>query len=386
MNAGWSTHSMLGKPCARRFQVAHPLLLQLERYGHSAAHSAVSELLQGVDDGPAMGPAQPDHDRQNVPAAMKRILCATDFSEGAAAALDVALVLARPFSAAIQIVHVHPDPLPSCNPMAGQAHAHPGAEAKSPTDVLHELDRCRQAPLAAGLSVESGVLHGDPADQIVQEARNTGADMIVMGRHSEGAPNPWVLGSVAERVLRKARCPVVVVRPFPCHRGEKPRHALCALDLGRISGSTLQYAIAVAKALDADLRVLHVAADGGAESARASMASAVAHASMPGGPRIEASVVTGVPHEQILEVARANDVGLIVVGSHGGGVADRQFLGSTTLHLLRQAGSPVLVVPAPVSETVEQEDVDRDEPQEGVPAARLAERHAGHLGGAGHPS
>jgi nucleotide-binding universal stress UspA family protein len=173
-----------------------------------------------------------------------------------------------------------------------------------------------------------------------------------MGRHSQGASNPWVLGSVAERVLRKAPCPVVVVRPFPRHRGERPRHVLCGLDLGGTSAATLRYAIGVTKAFDADLEVLHVAANGEAERARSAsaLAAAVAAASTASGPRIQPSAATGVPYEQILRVAAQKDIDLIVVGSHGGGVVERQFLGSTTLHLLRQAESPVLVVPARVCE------------------------------------
>jgi nucleotide-binding universal stress UspA family protein len=282
--------------------------------------------------------------------ALKRLLCATDFSDGAAAALEVAVVLARPFQAEIRIVHVRRAPVPSGSPIACLAHAS-GIEAKSPTDLMNDLDRCGQAALASGVATQSVLLHGDPSDQIVREAKHTAADIIVMGRHSQRASNPWILGSVAESVLRKAPCAVVVVRPFPRHRGQGPRHVLCGLDLGGTSEATLLYAIAVSKAFDADLQVLHVAADGGAERARSALATAVARASTATGPRIQASVVTGVPHEAILALAQQNDIDLVVVGSHGGGVVDRQFLGSTTLHLLRQAESPVLVVPAHVSET-----------------------------------
>jgi nucleotide-binding universal stress UspA family protein len=284
--------------------------------------------------------------------ALKRLLCATDFSDGAVAALEVAVVLARPFQAEIRIVHVRRVPVPSGRPMACLAQA-PGIEAKSPTDLMHDLDRFRQAALVSGVATQCAMLEGDPSDQIVREAKHTAADVIVMGRHSQGASNPWILGSVAECVLRKAPCPVVVVRPFPRHRGERPRHVLCGLDLGGTSDATLRYAIAVTKAFDADLQVLHVAADGEAERARSALAAAVAGASTASGPRIQASVVTGVPHEAILALTQQNDIDLVVVGSHGGGVVERQFLGSTTLHLLRQADCPVLVVPAHVSETGE---------------------------------
>lgn len=293
---------------------------------------------------------------------MRRVLCATDFSDGAAAALDVAVAIARPFPAEVRIVHVRPAPPPSCSPMSSLRRAD-AVDAGRPTDAGADLDRCRQAALASGLPIQGVLLRGDPADQIVQESRRAAADIIVMGRHSQGAPNPWILGSVAERVLRKAPCPVVVVRPFPRHRGEKPRRVLCGLDLGDTAETTLRYAIDVAGALGADLQVIHVASPGGEDDARRALASALSRAAPAEGPSLrQARVVTGLPHEQILRVAGQDDADLIVVGSHGGGVVDRQFLGSTTLHLLREAETPVLVVPADVAGA-------EDEPDAGVDAA-----------------
>ena len=282
------------------------------------------------------------------PLAVKRVLCATDFSDGAAAALDVAVELARPFQGEIRIVHVRPAPVPSGSPMACLAHG-PGIDEKSRTNLMQDLDQCGQVARASGLATQSAVLQGDPPDEIVREARHTAADIIVMGRHSQGASNPWVLGSVAERVLKKAPCPVVVVRPFPRHRGERRRRVLCGLDLGETSPSTLKCAVAVTHALRADLNVLHVVADGDTERARLAVAAAVASESTTTGLHIPTSVAAGVPYQEILAAAHEKETDLIVVGTHGGGVVDRQFLGSTTLHLLRQAECPVLVVPAYVS-------------------------------------
>jgi nucleotide-binding universal stress UspA family protein len=221
------------------------------------------------------------------------------------------------------------------------------------------LDRCQQAARIAGLATQSVLLQGDPSDEIVREGKRTSADFMVMGRHGHGASNPWTLGSVVERVLRRAPCPVVVVRPVPRHRGEGPGQVLCGLDLGETSASTLQYAVGVAKALEADLQVLHVAAEEGAERAGSDLAATVARASTAKAPRIQRNVVTGEPHEQILGLAGQNDIGLIVVGSHGGVVVDRPFLGSTVLHLLRHADCPVLVVPAHLTETREHLVVSR---------------------------
>ena len=129
---------------------------------------------------------------------------------------------------------------------------------------------------------------------------------------------------------------------------------LCGLDLGETAAATLEYAVGVTNALEADLFVLHVVAEVGVlPGARNAVAIIVARASVTSG-RVQERVVTGVPYEETLAAARENGADLIVVGSHGGGVVDRQFLGSTTLHLLRQAECPVLVVPARVIVDTEQ--------------------------------
>jgi nucleotide-binding universal stress UspA family protein len=284
--------------------------------------------------------------------ALKRVLCATDFSDSAAAALEVAIALARPGKAEIRVIHVRPTPVPSGRPMACLAHR-PGIDEKSRNDLMESLDRCGQPAIASGVVTQGVLLQGDAPDEIVREAKHTAADLIVMGRHSQGASNPWILGSVAERVLRIAPCPVVVVRPFPRRRGESPRHVLCGLDLAETAAATLEYAVAVTNVLEADLLVLHVVADGGAEGARSAVAGVVARASATR-VRVHERVVTGVPYEEILAAARDSGTDLVAVGSHGGGIVDRQFLGSTTLHLLRESECPVLVVPAHVSQTREQ--------------------------------
>ena len=284
--------------------------------------------------------------------ALKRVSCATDFSDAAAAALEVAVAFAKACKAEIRVVHVCPFPVPSGGRMVCLAHR-PAIDEKSRTDLIESLDRCRQRAIASGVVTRGVLLQGDPPGEIVREAEYAAADLIVMGRHSQGAPAPWILGSVAERVVRKAPCPVVVVRSFPRRPSERPRHVLCGLDLGETAAATLEYAVAVSNALEADLLVLHAVAGGGVQGARNSVAAVVARAPVTSG-RAQERVVTGVPYQEVLAAARENETDLVVVGSHGGGIVDRQFLGSTTLHLLRWSECPVLVVPARVSRTREE--------------------------------
>jgi nucleotide-binding universal stress UspA family protein len=99
--------------------------------------------------------------------------------------------------------------------------------------------------------------------------------------------------------------------------------------------------------MGADLSVIHVT-EGPVGAARCTLDALASRVPAPkAGLRVQ--VATGVPNQEILAAARENGTCLVVVGSHGGGIVDRPFLGSTTLHVLRESECPVLVVPADVS-------------------------------------
>jgi nucleotide-binding universal stress UspA family protein len=259
--------------------------------------------------------------------ALKRVLCATDFSDNAAAARAAAVALARHWRAELRFLHVSALPAP------------PGA------DLIERLDRFGRPAIDAGVQARRVLRHGDPCDEIVREAEHAGVDLIVLGRHSRGTRNHRFLGSVAERVLRRAPCPVLVAHPLEQDPGAGLRHVLCAVDLGETSADTLGYAAALTRALGADLLVLHVLASPMSDPSaqRGQLASLVASAGVPTG-RVHAQVMTGTPAHEILEAVREHAIDLVVVGSHGGSILDHQFLGSTTLHLLRRSECPVLVV------------------------------------------
>jgi nucleotide-binding universal stress UspA family protein len=289
--------------------------------------------------------------------ALKRVLCATDFSDNAAAALEAAVALARPSKAEILVVHVCPFP---ARPAAGAARrptTAPGIGEKMRASLVERLDRFVRPAIAAGAKIRPILRQGDPIEEIVGEAQRAHADLIVMGRHSRAAPARWFLGSVAEAVAHRAKWPLMVVESCPRRRAEGPRHVLCAVDLGETSVNTLRYAAALTTALGADLLVLHVAACPGGEplpDAKTRLALLVAGASAG---RVRERVVAGIPYEEILAAGRENEIDLVVVGSHAGGIIDRPFIGSTTLHLLRRSECAVLVVPVQVIGDTAAEDV-----------------------------
>jgi nucleotide-binding universal stress UspA family protein len=297
---------------------------------------------------------------------IERVLCATDFSLNAAAALEAAVAIAQSPGAAILIVHVSPLLVRSAAGVACRQATAPGIDEETRAILVEKLDRFARTAITAGAETRHVLRQGDPGEEIVREAQRACADLIVMGRHRRGLPARWFLGSVSEAVVSRAQCPVMVTGVFPRPRTPSPHRVLCAVDLGETSAATLRSAAALTSALDGDMLVLHVVA-GPREApcapgpldehersgrtiydARSRLATLVAGSAPLAGGRVQERVVSGAPHPDILTVGREDEIDIIVVGSHGDGILHRQFIGSTTLHLLRDAECAVLVVPAPV--------------------------------------
>jgi nucleotide-binding universal stress UspA family protein/mono/diheme cytochrome c family protein len=140
-----------------------------------------------------------------------RILVPLDFSANSTRALDYAIGIARRFDAAIHLVHVCEVPSMATGSMDAYAIAY--------NDWSQRLADEAEAHLAEivarikGVRTSTEVLLGHPAPVIVEAAATNQADLIVMGTHGHGALMHAVMGSVAERVVRAAPCPVLTVRP-----------------------------------------------------------------------------------------------------------------------------------------------------------------------------
>ena len=138
----------------------------------------------------------------------KKILVPLDRSAGAEAALPVAADLARD-RAVIRLVHVAP------TPSAVVAEGRVIAYADQESDRLrHEAEVYLRgvAPQLAGLPVEYAVRFGEPTEEVLEEARESGSGLIAMATHGRSGVARLVLGSVAEAVLRRSEVPVVLVR------------------------------------------------------------------------------------------------------------------------------------------------------------------------------
>ena len=142
-----------------------------------------------------------------------KILVPMDFSPHADRAFGYATSLARRLGAELTLVHVVEDPY---------ATGAWGAEGYLPNvgELLQELivgterqlAKLKETEAAQGLTVKTAVVTGRPSQAIIDRAASEGCDLIVMGTHGRTGLSHAVMGSVAERVLRKAPCPVLTVR------------------------------------------------------------------------------------------------------------------------------------------------------------------------------
>jgi nucleotide-binding universal stress UspA family protein len=139
---------------------------------------------------------------------MKKILVATDFSPHSEAGLDLALTLLTGEGASITLLHVCQVPT--------YAYFGGGAYVPSPELVETILDDAKRGLAALservtkrGIPVEAHAVVGDPAMEIVRWAHEHGCDLIVVGTHGRRGFRRFMLGSVAERVVRTAEMPVL---------------------------------------------------------------------------------------------------------------------------------------------------------------------------------
>ncbi len=140
----------------------------------------------------------------------RRLLVADDFSEHAAAAVDAAISLARELNARVEVVHVYQRPVELLTPYEIALPESVVSEVR--TAAAEHLKGSIEKVRAAGLQGEAHLREGPPAAAIVELAAELPADLIVMGTRGLTGLKHALLGSVAERTLRKASCPVLAVK------------------------------------------------------------------------------------------------------------------------------------------------------------------------------
>jgi nucleotide-binding universal stress UspA family protein len=303
---------------------------------------------------------------------IRSILCPVDFSEFSKHALDHAIAIAHRYEAKVTALHV-------CAGVPALAYA--GGVPPFEPVVLTNADRERlmsqlrqfvEADQASGVRLQTVVREGNVLLEVLDEAVSVKADLLTVGTHGRSGFERLFLGSVTEKLLRKASCPVLTVpRRHPDAVPPSPtlfKRILCPIDFSECSMGALQYAMSMAQENDAALVVVYVVPNdfaplpgqspGDALDRTISVADffirreehlrRLLHQAVPEAVRTYCSVETlmrhGRPATEILQLADTHDSDLIVIGVRGRGAADLAVLGSTTQHVVRQATCPVLTI------------------------------------------
>jgi len=321
---------------------------------------------------------------------LKHLLVATDFSEAADAALSCGRSLARKFGATLHVLHVSENVF--LGPIVLDSRS---VEEAALNHLLRRLVADDRGLLRARAVVETS--HA-PAEAIVAYARRADIGLIVMGTHGRAGAARMLMGSVAERVVRTAPCPVLTVRQaerafMPCSTGTasgvqnnaaEPRHLsrmevamvtlkniLVPTDFGEAADAALIYARELAGRFGATLHVIHVTENiflktygetygplaidlqrSLDEGARKQLDELLTDSDGSGPPTRRMILNSSLPSFAIVEYADVNAIDLIVMGTHGRGGLAHLMMGSVAERVVRLAPCPVLTVRHPEHEFV----------------------------------
>ncbi len=277
---------------------------------------------------------------------IKRILCPVDFSEFSTRALERALRLADWFDARVTALHVIPFLVPAGPglpyfPLPLEATPQRGEAAGA-------VERFIEPFLGKGVPLETLVRQGDPAREILGAVEDLDVDLVVMGTHGRCGLPHLLLGSVTDKVLQRARCPVLAVgsAPTPPAVGPLFRRILCAADLTQDSDGTIDLALSLAEENEAEVTLLHVVerkTDPDLPAAQEQLRRAVPALSRDF-CEVKERVTVGTPWREILRVAEECRAELVVLGAHAHNLMGRLLFGSTASHVVQHAACPVLVV------------------------------------------
>lgn len=279
---------------------------------------------------------------------LKKVLFATDFSRQSSDALPFVISIARKYGSKVFVAHVH-----STSPLGGLP---PTVELQAlAVQALHEARanmKRLEGPLK-GIPHEFIVRDGDIWGELSLIVEESGIDLIVVGTHGRAGASKLLMGSVAERILREAPCPVLTVGPNVS--GEPGSVAdthtiLYPTDFSAESMAAFPYALSLAQEDHARLYLLHVMPAPANESEEAALRFRVrslvpADAKLWCEPKV--FLESGDPAQVILDLAEELAVDLIILGTkHISRFAGtRTHLGMATAYkIVRQAICPVLSI------------------------------------------
>ena len=289
---------------------------------------------------------------------IERILCPVDFSVFSARAYNYAQSLAQHYQAKLFLQHVFDFNLPA------YAYYVPASYVVELQQELHkdamlQLQEFARRPVYYGAPPERILNEGAAASTILGFAGVQAVNLIVMGSHGLQGADRISLGSVTEKVLRKACCSVLVVRS-PEHdfvspgSGQDPvqlHKILVCTDFSECSKTALEHAISIAAEYHAELSVLHVLEDMPASKDLQSTTQpllARLEQALPPEARWRSTIITkvriGKPYIEIIQEAAEAKSDAVIMGVRGRNALDVAVFGSTTHRVIQLGPCPVLAV------------------------------------------
>ena len=291
---------------------------------------------------------------------VKLILCPIDFSEFSVRAYHHALSLAEHYRAklvALHIVELFRFPSVGFAASAGLYDETCQAVRESGKEQLQEFVKNHTHD---EIQPELVVHQGIAPDSILSFAQAQKTDVIVMGTHGRRGYDRLMLGSVTDRVMRRAPCPVLAVCKPPhdsMAAGKERGHVhhlsriLFCTDFSENSERALNYAISATTEYDAELTLLHVLEEvpspAKTEEAIAAATEQLDKLIPPEGRKplkIKTAVRIGKPYRQIIQLALETQIDMVAMGVRGRGALDLAVFGSTTYRVMQLGPCPVLAV------------------------------------------
>jgi nucleotide-binding universal stress UspA family protein len=274
---------------------------------------------------------------------LRHILVPVDFSDLSALGLRYADALARCSGAKLSALFANPFQPPAyfTPTRVAEMQAHFDAARQDAESYLREFVA---TTLPGRGDVAAVVIDAMPVDAILRESERLRPDMIVLGTHGRTGINRLMMGSVAERLIRSSRVPVLAVRgDAPAAAGPVPiDRILCPVNDTPFARKALHYAVRLARCFGAALTVLHVEEPSGAHGI------ADLGAWVPAALREQAEIRElrrqGEAAQQVIAAASEWKPGILVLGAHHQRFLDSTTLGATTIRILRHAPCAVLAV------------------------------------------
>ncbi len=292
--------------------------------------------------------------------APKRILCPVDLSPASDAVLSWARLVAEAFGGRIEVVHADWFEPPRYF-TEGQIGSLEAEAARRRQMLEGDLRNLAQKILGSRVPFTVFVVEGHAVEVVLRRVTESRPDLVVMGSHGRSGVARILLGSVAENVIREARCPTLIVRGPEIPSGlVHLRSVLCPVDLTDASRECVEIAAGMAATLGAELSVLQAVEDAGTpgDAAQQRLCQWIPQ-NVRGHCHVSEVVLKGDAAEQIILFARREEPDLIVLGAQHRSFLEFTILGRTTERVLRHGPSSVLLIPTASTPEISQPNTTR---------------------------